>query len=306
MKLEASAQPPPVRPARRISGYLVFWVLLATAAVGYLAVAAMKPDLIVARLAPGSEQQLAEPSAADRRTSELADELLMLRRWLTDLQRDFAETRATVLQHASTERSLADKVATIEDRLAAQDTKAEAPRAEAGAPERPAGTKSSASLSTEQVLKAMSAPETPPPAPPAQKMAAAPKPTPPAPATSKAPAVRDATPAAPISTGTIPATPPPASAKATAPAPQRTLGIELSGGESLEALRSGWDQLSRQHTQTLRGLSARYRTAVQGEEQPLRLVAGPFANQADANRVCAELRSKQVACRIGAFTGNAL
>jgi hypothetical protein len=159
------------------------------------------------------------------------------------------------------------------------------------------------------VLKAMSTPETPPPAPPAQKVAAAPKPAPPAPATPKAPAARDATPAAPISTGTItarPATPPPAPAKATETTPKRTLGIELSGGESLEALRSGWDQLSRQHTLALRGLSARYRTAVQGEDQPLRLVAGPFANQADANRVCAELRSKQVACRVGSFTGNAL
>ncbi len=308
MKLEASAQTPPPRPARRISGYLVFWVLLATAAVGYLAVAALKPDLIISGLAPASEQQLAEPSAADRRTAELADELLMVRRWLTDLQRDFAETRATVMQQASTERLLADKVATIEDRISTQATKTEAPRAEAAAPERPAASKTTTSLSTEQVLKAMAAPETPspPPSPPAQKVAAAPKAAPPAP---KAPAARDATPAAPISTGTItarPATPPAAPAKATETTPQRTLGIELSGGESLEALRSGWDQLARQHTQVLGSLSPRYRTAVQGEEQPLRLVAGPFANQADANRACAVLRSKQVACRVGAFTGNAL
>jgi septal ring-binding cell division protein DamX len=131
----------------------------------------------------------------------------------------------------------------------------------------------------------------------------------PAPAAPKAAAPRDAAKTAPIATGAIP--PPPAAPvafsapKVSAPAP-RTLGIELSGGESLEALRLGWDQLARQHGQVLRGLSPRYRTAIQGEEQPLRLVAGPFASQADANRACAQLRSKQVACRVGAFTGNAL
>ena len=298
MKLEASAQPPPLRPARRsIGGYLVFWVLLAIAAVGYLAVVATRPDLIVARLSLG-EQQIAEP-AADRRTAELADELLVLRRWLTDLQRDFAETRATVIQQAGTDRSLADKVATIEDRLAAQATKGETVKAESPAPDRAAPTKTNVSLGTEQVLRAMAEI-------PAERRADQ---APPAAAPKAAP-VREAAPTAPIATGALP---PPASrpiafgpAKV-APAPAlRTLGIELTGAESIEALRVGWDQLARQHNQVLRGLTARYRTAVQGEEQPLRLVAGPFASQADANRACTQLRSKQIACRVGAFTGNAL
>jgi hypothetical protein len=304
MKLEASAQPPPLRPARRsLGGYFLFWVLLAIAAVGYLAVVATKPELIIARLSPG-EQQIAEPAAVERRTSELADELLMLRRWLTDLQRDFAETRATVIQQASSEKSLAEKIATIEDRLASQDTKqdgkGETAKADTPPTDRPAGTRANVSLGTEQVLKAMAG------APAERRADPAPAP---ALAAPKAAAPREPAKTAPIATGAIPQSPAAAVAfgapKVTTAAP-RTLGIELSGGESLEVLRLGWDQLARQHSQVLHGLTPRYRTATQGEEQPLRLVAGPFASQADANRACAQLRSKQVACRVGAFTGNAL
>jgi hypothetical protein len=297
MNLKVSAQPPPRRAARRsISGYLVFWVLLATAALGYLGLAATRPDVIVARLSPGA-QQTAEPTAADRRTSELADELVNLRRWLTDLQREFAETRATVVQQASTEKSLVDKVATIEDRLSAHVS-----NGEWASGDQAAKSKSAVSPGTEQVLKAMAGGSAEP------RTELAPART----AASAEQVARKASGAAPIATGAIPS---PAAAERpiafgpakVTPAPAgRALGIELTGAESLEALRSSWDQLARQHDQVLQRLTPRYRTALQGEEQPLRLVAGPFASQAEASRACAALRSKQVACRIGAFTGNAL
>jgi|GEM_PF-1649674 len=310
MKLEASAQPPPLRTERRgPSAYFLFWVLLAIAAAGYLVVVATKPELVLARLSP-AEQQVRDPTVVERRTAELADELMVLRRWLTDLQRDFAETRASVMQQANAERALAERVASIEDRLVTREhktepAKGEPSKAEPPSPDRAGGTKSNVSLGTEQVLKAMAGASAErraePPAAPVPP--SAPK------AVARESAPREAAKTAPIATGAI--APPAApvafgAAKVTQPPPGRTLGIELSGGESLEALRLGWEQLTRQHAQVLAGLSPRYRTALQGEEQPLRLVAGPFASQADANRACAQLRSKQVACRVGAYTGNAL
>ncbi|HXF55353.1 MAG TPA: SPOR domain-containing protein, partial [Hyphomicrobiaceae bacterium] len=263
----------------------------------------------LARLSP-AEQQLPAATAAERRTAELADELMVLRRWLTDLQRDFAETRATVVQQANAERALAERVASIEDRLAAREQKGEPARGEPSKAEPPSAdragsTRSNVSLGTDQVLKAMAGASAERRAEPA----AAPVPPPAAKPAQRDSVPREAAKTAPIATGAI--SPPAApialgAAKVTPPPPARTLGIELSGGESLEALRLGWEQLTRQHAQVLAGLSPRYRTALQGEEQPLRLVAGPFASQADANRACAQLRSKQVACRVGAYTGNAL
>lgn len=288
--------PPRIEARRPLSVYLLFWALLAVAALGYLGLVAARPDLIVARLTLG-EQRVAEPAAASgRKPSELADELLMLRRWLTDLQRDFAQTRATIAQQLSQGQSLAARVTTVEERLATQEARAEpaaAVRAAAAKATDPRSAKPSplpvVSQSVEKVAESAAIP-----------VASA----------ETAPAAPNASRIAPITTGSVP---PPAAAapiafgppKVTAAA-QRPMGIELTGGESLEALRLSWSLLTEQHKQVLRRLAPRYRTARQGVDQPLTLVAGPFANAAEASRACAALRAKQVSCRVGEFAGNAL
>lgn len=295
MRLEAS-NPPRQRRRGPLNGYVLFWSLLALGALGYLGVVATRPDLIIARLAPG-EPQTAEPTAVERRTSEIADELLMLRRWLTDLQRDFAETRATVVQKLGEEHSLAARVSTIEERLTVQEAKVEA--AAADPPEPAKGAKPAPNTKAAAVAKAT---------PPAKAAAPAERAAEPA-VQVAAPAVRSLA-EAPIATGSIAAPDtgpiPFGAAKVTLPSAGRQIGIELSGGESLEALRLSWGQLADQHKQVLGRLAPRYRTAAKGENDPLRLVAGPFASPAEATRACAALRSKQVHCRVGEFIGNAL
>jgi hypothetical protein len=111
-----------------------------------------------------------------------------------------------------------------------------------------------------------------------------------------------------ITTSSLPAPPPPPIAFGPAivtPAPS-PVAIHLGSGSSLDALQLNWSLLTDQHHSVLQNLEPRYQTVGTGDALTYRLLAGPIASVAEAKRVCALLRAKNVACGVGPFGGDVL
>ena len=84
----------------------------------------------------------------------------------------------------------------------------------------------------------------------------------------------------------------------------RTLfAVELSRAKSVDSLRQDWNRLGARHGTLFKGLKAH---RVGSDDSEWRLVAGPFANAADAAVLCARLRAAQTKCSQTTFGGDAL
>lgn len=85
-------------------------------------------------------------------------------------------------------------------------------------------------------------------------------------------------------------------------------GVDLAGDQSIDALRSRWQQLRAQHGPVLEGL--RPVVAIQEGSRAggveLRLVAGPLSNANAAARLCATLSLAGVNCKPTVFDGQRL
>lgn len=154
-------------------------------------------------------------------------------------------------------------------------------------------------------------PTSPPPAAAATPPATASSPASPAPAA----AVMPDTPAATSAPASAPVpTPSPAVAAATPPEAQESttirtdFGVDLAGDQSIDALRSRWQQLRAQHGPVLEGL--RPVISIQEGGRPgsveLRLVVGPLSNANAAARLCATLSLAGVNCKTAVFDGQRL
>ena len=122
------------------------------------------------------------------------------------------------------------------------------------------------------------------------RVSAAPVPATPAPSAAVAPPVA----AAPIV----------AAAKVAAPAkPRSPSAVQIAAGPSIDALRLSWMLLSDRHSNVLKPLEPRF---VSDEPGIFRLVAGPFASPAEAQRACADLKARGATCQTAEFNGEAL
>jgi septal ring-binding cell division protein DamX len=70
--------------------------------------------------------------------------------------------------------------------------------------------------------------------------------------------------------------------------PAQPYTVQLASGPSLDALRMSWLALRDQHGNALGSLQPRY-VAPRGGTGTYRLVVGPLASKADAEKVCANL-----------------
>jgi cell division septation protein DedD len=78
--------------------------------------------------------------------------------------------------------------------------------------------------------------------------------------------------------------------------------VQLAAAPSVNALRQSWGQLTERHAGALASLQPRV-VAPRGEGGIYRLLAGPFASKADAERICSELRVGAKACFATPYTG---
>lgn len=306
------------QPARQASvGYIMTWVAVAVGGLAYLAVAAARPDLLSTVLPmadPAQEQIVAGRTAAD-----VSDEIATLRKWVHDLQHEVAAAKGALNDHALVAQQLAQRVAVAEDRLmrgpreavteviqpkaqpqrvqVKQTTPAAKAEPRAALPDMPPVP----GQSEQQKLAAL------PPMPvtsvrvlnqqetSAVVTGSLPEPAPSAPATQ--PLSQPAQPAAVIGPAKVVTAPP----KATTPR-----GIVIGSSDSLETLRTRWGELSTRNSADLSGLSPRYRLAADGRQAPFSLLAGPFDSPAAAQRACANLRTKGVACQVADYAGSSL
>lgn len=83
------------------------------------------------------------------------------------------------------------------------------------------------------------------------------------------------------------------------------VGIRLTAGPSVDALRLSWALMSERYGADLGGLQPRY---VMGNTPaaPYALVAGPFGSEQEAQRVCGSLIAKGIPCSVDGYGGNAL
>lgn len=290
MQIETSAgRAATARPA--VSLYLMSWVAVAAFGLGYIGVAATRPDLL------GAILPLAEPvgdqAGIGRSSSDLADEIASLRKWVHELQHELAATRSTLQEQVAHSSAIVQRLAAAEERLGAlrEVRDAKEPLVRTPAPRVPGRAQA--------------------PVPEAVRVGQA--------GAADSPSVASSVnvingPAAQIATGSVPdaaaraaagpATPAFGPAKVAA-APTSPRGIEIGTADSLDGLRAKWGELTGRNAAALGGLSPRYRLSADGRSAPFTLLAGPFESSAEATKVCNSMRASGVACRVGAYSGNA-
>lgn len=293
MQVETSAgRAAASRPATSL--YLMTWVAVAAFGMGYIGIAATRPDLLGAILPiaePATEQ-----SAAGKSSGELTDEIAALRKWVHELQHELAATRSTLQEQVVHSGAVMQRLAATEERLTmlleVRDTQPPAARTPAQRVPARAQAPVVAPSRAAQAAPATVAPDG-------------------GAGIANLNVINGASSA--IATGSVPEAavrPSPAPTSfgpaQVVPAPANPRGIEIASGESLDNLRTKWGELASRDARTLGALSPRYRLSADGRAAPFTLLAGPFGNSAEAARACTALRAKGIACRVGPYAGNSL
>lgn len=275
-------QPP--RSRRFIKVYLAIWALLAVGAMGYLAHLALQHPQ-----SPQTRTQVAEPDPgqAIRALAKTTVEMGTMRRNLSDIQKDVADLKEAATEREAKDKSLTTRLTTVEERLAALHAAAE-----------PAETPPSKGKISERHQRKTAEPRT------ARIITVpqdglAPASVPPA------PSFKDDGPPVPLETGSI------------APKEEITFGeptvtragpiafaVQLAAGPSLPGLRQSWGQLRERHG-ALASLEPRV-VPPRTDGGPYRLLAGPFASRADADRVCTEMGVGRNGCYVTTYIGTPL
>ena len=283
------------RPMANI--YLMSWVAVAAFGLGYIGVAATRPELLGSFLPLIDQPQ--EQVVAGRTGADIADELATLRKWMHDLQHDQVATKSALQEQAVATGSLSQRVAAAEERLGTtREVRADV-ASRAGVQRLPP--------SRVQAPVPVAQPPRVAQAPPIAGEAAT--------GTGGVKVINGGV--APIETGSVPdaaVTAQVAAApavggfgqpKVVAAPPSGPRAVEIGSSESLDGLRAKWGDLTSRNGDVLADLAPRYRLAADGRQAPFTLLAGPFETPADATRACTVLRAKGVSCRVSAYGGNA-
>jgi hypothetical protein len=263
----------PARTRRFIKVYLCIWGLLAVGAVGYLAVLAFPPQ-------PVSPPQAAvKPSGSG---SGEAKAIAEVKGSLGEIRKDVTELKTAVGERVENEKVVKTRLSALEERV-------------------------STIGSTADDAKDKTVPDGGEPTPGDAGKPQADTAPPPGDKTSDATADKtgDKTPVS-IETGSLP---PKAEAREEIVfgAPVVTKGgtefaVQLAAAASLSTLKQSWGQLAERHAEALGSLRPRV-VAPRTDGGIYRLIAGPLATKADAERICAELRVGPKACFPAPYAG---
>lgn len=307
----------PARRANRLTTlYVVTWGILAAAAIAYIVVLAIRPDIgagMVKRITPAQP----EPTQVQRTISKALADLQGVRQSVADawtqigalkdtvakqedqgravaaLGHEVAELRSSVAGQDERGRMLAARLAAVEARQTGDATSVQAraslqsPGSSKGPAHEMAGVTITGSVeerkSRPSSSEARSGPTQPQRAPEEvqQKHSAA-----------------TALPA--FGTPKVIATAPKARA-ITGP-----VGLQLATGPTADALRLAWLRVSSGHKDVLQGLEPRYAEAKTPTGVIYRLIAGPIGNSDKAARICADLKNKKISCAVASYAGEPL
>jgi sporulation related protein len=265
----------PTRTRRFIRAYLAIWACLAIAALVYLGTLAFQPPHAAA---PKLQVTGPDPSQAMRAIANAATELGTLRRNMNAVQQDVSDLKDAAIQHEANDKNVATRLTAVEERLASMDADASASTSKSK-PGDKTQRKASDGRPTARVINTQ----------------------PSDPVTSKADS-----PPVPLETGSI--QPPKEEITFGEPVvtPAQTIfGVQIAAHPSLEGLRERWDRLREAHSGTLTSLEARIVPPRSGGGA-YRLLAGPFATRADADRACNALGLSRPACFATPYIGTPL
>lgn len=276
------------------TGYIALWAVLALAAFGYIVWLASNSDRVAAQRG-SAPQTTGETNEGQRAMTDALAEVKALKETVGEVQRDVAQLKTDV--SGANERSLQ-----IVNRVAALETSAAAQRVATTAPAAPAAATPAVTPLASTAAPAAKA---------ADKTADAKAPVAAAPKVINAP---PAAPAKPLETGSV-ATPAAAAKAEAAPIvfgpavvkpAAKPVGIQIATGPSVDSLRLSWSLLSDRHADTLKALQPRYVSGDGVDGTTFDLVAGPLKSAAEAKKLCAELETKMVPCKVGEYSGDAL
>lgn len=276
--------------------YLFIWVVASAAALAYLASLLTGPDISRAL----QQQAQGEPEQSTRLASRALSEVGNVRRSVSEIQRDVSQIREGLEQRDNAERQTQSRLAALEERIAGTNapvaSNAATPPAKQKAVEKKAKDKA-ADRSTSRLSRLENEDEKDP----FEQRSEAERvetgsilpPAKPAPAPAATPA---APPVAPTITFGAPVVTPTKSST--------TYAVQIAAGNSLEAIRSSWTQLSGKHP-ALQGLEPRV-VAPKAEGGKYRLMAGPFPSKTEAERVCLDMNVGRTGCFSTTFGGSPL
>jgi hypothetical protein len=282
----------PRRSGRFIRAYLITWGLLAAIALAYLASLAWPPTLAK----PPARSQIAEsePTQTIRVVSKALAEIGLVRRSVTDLQKEVGDLKETVGERTADTKKLETRVTAIEERLSTYDANLAA-----------AAAAQQQSQAAEKVAKAPVQKQSQEPRQPTRIISQA------APSTVPQAGPKGDGPPVPLETGSITTT---ATRKPSGfgtvvtraeDAATTAYAVQLAAGPSLPALRRAWGELVERHGMALAPLHPRV-VPPRNEGGPYRLLAGPLPTRSDADKVCAEMRVGRNGCFSTTYIGEPL
>jgi len=296
------------------------WCAIGLLAAAYLIALAVRPDLVTEHL-PAFRPGEPDGNQGQRAMSRAVAEVQTLRQSVSQVQLDVAKIKTAVSvteqRQEVIEKTLGARLTTLEEKItfsapivATAKPGAATVAAKSGGA-RPEGVSSSGgAIDGSQLAQALTIGAVPPIETGSIGSS---------PAAAALPKVIDARP--PQASAAVPAT----SAATTTPEPaaagtlagfgpavvtpaKEPVGLRISNGTSLDALRLSWSLLADRHAAQLKNLEARYvtRAPVADGEPSFELVAGPVKSPAEAKRICKALAAKNIPCQIGTFEGAGL
>jgi hypothetical protein len=263
--------------------YLLTWGLLAAGGLTYLASLALPLDIGLARQ-PQVAQPVIDPEQGIKLANQALAQIDTVEHTVNEIAKDVDRIKETVDQHDQHEREAQSRLAALEERVTNLSTPPPAPVAAAApsAKQKAADkAKTAADNQREAAARIASAMEQ-------GKMGAAP--------TAAQPK---------LETGSIPASPSNITFGEPQVTPAQPYTVQLASGPSLDALRMSWLALRDQHGNTLGSLQPRY-VPPRGGAGIYRLVVGPLASKADADKVCADMRLTRNDCFATTLLGKPL
>jgi hypothetical protein len=261
---------------RFAKGYYLIWGLLAAGGLAYLTSFTLQFDL---NLAAKGEQTAVDPALGLRVANQALSEIGSVQQSVSAIRKDLGQLKQTIDHRDAQERESQARLAAVEERLTALATPPPVAAAPASEP----------SPHHRTVEKSVAA---------AEKKAAARRATARVVTVVEGPSPQPALATEPpqVETGSI-ASPQPSvtfgAPKVTA-AREQSYSVQVGAGPSLDALRLTWSVLMERHG-ALALLQPRF-VAPRAGSGAYRLVAGPLASKADAERVCADMGVGRQGC----------
>jgi sporulation related protein len=263
--------------------YLLSWGMLAAGGLTYLASLALPLDIGLARQ-PQVAQPAVDPAEGIKLATRALAQIDTVEHTVSEIAKDVGWIKETVDQHDQQDRDAQSRLAALEERVTNLSTPPPAPVAAAvpSAKQKAADkAKAAADKQREAAGRIASAMEQ-------GKMGAAP-----AAAQPK------------LETGSISGSPSNITFGEPQVTPAQPYAVQLASGPSLDALRMSWLALRDQHGNALGSLQPRY-VAPRGGTGIYRLVAGPLASKADAEKVCADMGLTRNDCFATTLAGKPL